>query len=90
MIRFRTENLRIVPVFGPGALSVVPRVGHVHVTVDDAAWHWASASPEPLVINAPPSGPHRVLVELVDPAHRTIASETISFEIPRPAVMLPV
>src|SRR5687768_5160499 len=35
VIQYRTENLRIVPVFGPAALDVSPRVGHVHVTVND-------------------------------------------------------
>jgi len=37
MIQYRTENLRIEPVFGKGALSVSPRVGHLHYTVDDAS-----------------------------------------------------
>jgi hypothetical protein len=32
-IQYRTENLRIIPVFGKGALDVSPRVGHVHITV---------------------------------------------------------
>ena len=31
-IQYRTENLRVVPVFGAGALDVSPRVGHIHVT----------------------------------------------------------
>jgi hypothetical protein len=33
---YRAENLHIVPVFGPGALTVSLRIGHIHVTVDDA------------------------------------------------------
>jgi len=28
-IQYRTENLRIVPVFGTGALDVSPRIGHI-------------------------------------------------------------
>src|SRR5687768_13500888 len=40
-IPYRTENIRIVPVFGAGARYVSPRVGHLHVTVDDLPWHWA-------------------------------------------------
>src|SRR3984893_9729849 len=39
-IQYRAENLRIVPVFGPNALDVSPRIGHIHVIVDDAPWHW--------------------------------------------------
>lgn len=34
-IQYRVENLRIVPVFGEGATKTSPRVGHLHVTVDD-------------------------------------------------------
>ncbi len=37
-IQYRTENLRVVPVFGKGALDVSPRIGHIHITVDDAPW----------------------------------------------------
>jgi len=30
-IRYHAENVRIVPVFGDGALNVSPRIGHLHV-----------------------------------------------------------
>ena len=33
-IQYRTENLRILPVFGGAALSVSPRLGHLHYFVD--------------------------------------------------------
>jgi hypothetical protein len=33
-----------VPAFGPKALDDSPRIGHIHVSVDDAPWHWADAS----------------------------------------------
>jgi hypothetical protein len=36
IIQFCAQNLHIAPVFGPGALAVSPRVGHVHVSLDDA------------------------------------------------------
>jgi hypothetical protein len=35
-IQYRTENLRVVPVFGKGAPDVSPRIGHIHITVNDA------------------------------------------------------
>lgn len=41
LIPFRVENLRILPVLGAAARNVSPRVGHVHVTVDDLPWRWA-------------------------------------------------
>jgi hypothetical protein len=82
VIQYRTENLRIVPVFGEGALSVSPRVGHLHVTVDDARWHWVDASGEPLTLQGLPAGPHSVLIELADPIHRVIDHGVVSFVIP--------
>jgi len=82
VIQYRTENLRIVAVFGPGALDVSPRIGHIHVTVDDAPWHWADASGEPLIIQSLPPGPHRVLVQLADPTHRVIDQGLVDFVIP--------
>jgi hypothetical protein len=51
-IQYRTENLRILPVFGKGALDVSPRVGHLHITVDDAPWHFADGSGETVILVA--------------------------------------
>jgi hypothetical protein len=81
-IQYTTENLRIVPVFGKGALDVSPRIGHVHITVDDAPWHFVDASGETVIVVGLPPGPHKVLFELADPTHRVIDSKTVSFEIP--------
>src|ERR1700754_225877 len=36
--QYRVENLRIVPVFGAGAVQASPRIGHLHVIVDDLPW----------------------------------------------------
>ena len=83
-IQYRTENLRVVPVFGKGALEVSPRVGHVHVTVDDVGWHFVDASGETLIVVGLKPGPHRVLIELADPTHRVITSETVKFTLPGP------
>ncbi len=67
VVRYRAENLRIMPVYGLSALGVSPRIGHLHVTVDDLPWHWLDASGEPLSINGLPPGQHKLLVELEDP-----------------------
>jgi hypothetical protein len=85
VIRYRTENLRIVPVFGPAALDVSPRLGHIHVTVDDAPWHWADASGEPLIVQGLTAGPHKILIELADPTHRVIDRKTVDFVVPERA-----
>lgn len=83
-IQYRTANLRVAPVFGKGALEVSPRVGHVHVTVDDAPWHFVDASGETIIVVGLKPGPHKVLIELADPTHRIITSETVTFALPAP------
>jgi hypothetical protein len=82
VIQYRAENLRIVPVFGPNALDVSPRIGHIHVTVDDTPWRWADASGEPLIINCLLPGPHKVLIELVNANHQTLEKGVVTFVIP--------
>src|SRR5262245_1800450 len=84
-IQYRTENVRIVPVFGKGALSVSPRVGHLHVRVDDLPWLWADASDLNTVdIAGMPPGEHKVLIELVDANHQVFPgqSKTVRFTVP--------
>ncbi len=81
-IPYRTQNLQIVPVFGPAALAVSPRVGHIHVTVDDATWHWADASGVPVIIQGLPSGPHKILIQLVNANHQPIDQGTVQVTVP--------
>jgi hypothetical protein len=81
-IQYRTENLRVVPVFGTGALDVSPRIGHVHITVDDAGWHFVDASGETIILVGLEPGPHTVLIELADPTHHVITSERVQFTLP--------
>jgi len=83
-IQYRTEHLRVLPVFGHGALDVSPRIGHVHITVDDAKWHFVDTSGETVILVGLEPGPHRVLFELADPTHRVITTQTVSFTVPRP------
>jgi hypothetical protein len=67
-VQYRVENVRIAQVFGPSALNVSPRAGHLHITVDDLPWRWADASDNNTVdIAGLPPGPHKVLIELVNP-----------------------
>lgn len=82
VIQYRADNVHFVPVYGPGALNVSPRVGHVHVTVDNAPWHWADASGEPLILNGFPPGTHTVLIELADPTHKIIDRKAVTFIVP--------
>jgi Family of unknown function (DUF6130) len=81
-IQYRTENLHIVPVFGPAALAVSPRIGHIHVTVDDAPWHWADASGDPVIINGLPPGRHKILIQLTNATHQPIDQGTVQVAVP--------
>ena len=73
-IQYRVENLRIEPVFGPDALKVTPRIGHIHVVVDDAPRHWADTSGEPVILVGLPAGKHKVTII---PPTRRISLSTI-------------
>ena len=85
VIPYCAENMRIAPVFGPGALAVSPRVGHIHVTVDEAPWHWADASGNPLILRGLPPGRHTVLIELVDANHQPVDKGAVTFDVPKKA-----
>jgi hypothetical protein len=89
VIPYRTENLRIVPVSGPAALEVSPRVGHVHITVDDGPYRWEDASGDPLIISGLPPGSHRVTIELANANHQTIDKGVVEFTVSRTAAMGP-
>jgi len=83
LIPYRTENFRILPVFGPAAIAVSPRAGHLHVTVDDLPWHWADASDDQtIVVVGLPPGPHKILLELALPDHRVLSGQTVTFVVP--------
>ena len=86
--QYRVENLRILPVFGAGALQASLRIGHLHIIVDDLPWWWADASDSNTVdiANLPP-GPHKVQIRLVNANHEVIQgqSKTVAFTIPNGA-----
>lgn len=85
VIPYCAENMRIAAVFGPGALAVSPRVGHIHVTVDDAPWHWADASGTPVILRGVPPGRHTVRIELVDANHQVVDQGAVTFDVPNTA-----
>ena len=84
-IQYRVENLRIVPVFGEGAVKTSPRVGHLHITVDDLPWWWADASDSNTIdIAGLPVGQHKVRIELVNTNHQIFPGQTktLTFTLP--------
>ena len=83
--QYRVENLRIVPVFGAGAVKTSPRVGHLHVTVDDLPWWWADASDNNTIdIAGLPPGKHKVKIQLVNPNHEPIPGQVTVLEFTVP------
>ena len=82
--QYRTENLRIQPVFGKGALSVSPRIGHLHYIIDDATYPIVDSSYETIVLVGMKPGPHTVLFQLADPTHKPIpgTDQLMTFVVP--------
>ena len=83
-IQYRTENLRIMPVFGAAALSVSPRIGHMHIIVDDQTWPIVDTSGGTFVGVGMKPGPHKIVFQLADATHRPFpdATQTVTFVIP--------
>lgn len=85
-IQWRVENVHIAPVFGEGALYVSPRIGHLHIQVDDLPWWWADPSNINTIDMAGlPPGPHKVKISLVNANHEFFPgqSKTVEFTIPK-------
>jgi hypothetical protein len=84
-IQYRTDNLRILPVFGSAALSVSPRIGHLHYYVDDQSWPTVDTSGETIVLVGLRPGVHTVRLELADATHKPIAgaSQVVGFTVPQ-------
>jgi Family of unknown function (DUF6130) len=86
-IQWRAENVHVVPVFGKGALNASPRVGHLHVHVDDLPW-WADPSGiNTIDLAGMPPGPHKIRIELVNANHEVFPgqSKTVTFTVPKGA-----
>jgi hypothetical protein len=82
-IPYRVENLLILPVGGTAARNVSPRVGHLHITVDDLPWQWADyGQSNTIILVGMPRGQHKVLIELVDPEGKVFTGQTVTFTAP--------
>ena len=82
IIQYCAQNLHLAPVFGANAVDVSPRVGHVHVRVDDASWVWADASGSPIILMGLLPGAHKVFIELNDANHHALDNGTVTFVVP--------
>ena len=87
-IQYRVENLRIVPVFNKTAVNVSPRVGHLHIHIDDTDWWWADSSGlNTIDVAGLKPGQHKIKIELVNPNHQVFPgqSKTVTFTVPESA-----
>jgi hypothetical protein len=88
LAQYRVENVRILQAFGPSALSVSPRIGHLHINVNDLPWTWADASDNNTVdIGGFPPGEHKVKIDLVDANHQVLNGQSVvtTFTVPATA-----
>ena len=77
------ENLRILPLGGAAAGNVSPRVGHLHITLDDLPWFWADyGQSNTIILGGLPRGQHKVLIEVVDPEGKVFTGQTVTFSTP--------
>ena len=77
--QYRVENVHIQQVFGAGALNVSPRVGHLHIQVDDLPFLWADASDNNTVdIAFLERGQHKVKIDLVDATHNVFPGQSVT------------
>jgi hypothetical protein len=82
-IPYQVENLRILPLGGAAAGKVSPRVGHLHITLDDLPWFWADyGQSNTIILGGLPRGQHKVLIEVVDPEGKVFTGQTLTFSTP--------
>jgi len=82
-IPYRLENLHIVPVGGAPARDISPRVGHLHITLDDLPWQWADyGGSNTVILVGLPRGEHKLRIEAVDPEGRPHVARTVTFTVP--------
>ena len=82
-IPYRVENLLIVALGGGTASKVSPRIGHLHITIDDLPWFWADyGASNTVILGGLPPGPHKIRIEVVDPEGKVFTGETVTFNVP--------
>lgn len=82
-IPYRLENLRILPVGGTSAKEISPRVGHLHLTLDDLPWQWADyGGSDTIILIGPSPGVHKLRIEVVNPEGQPYTAKSLAFAVP--------
>jgi hypothetical protein len=82
-IPYRLENLRILPVGGASAKEISPRVGHLHLTLDDLPWQWADyGGSDTIILVGLPPGAHKLRIEVVNPEGQPYTAKSVAFAVP--------
>lgn len=82
-IPYRVENLLIVALGGETASKMSPRIGHLHVTIDNLPWFWADyGASNTIILGGLPPGPHKIRIEVVDPEGKVFTGQTVTFNVP--------
>ncbi len=81
--RFESLSRREREVGGPPATRLSPRVGHLHITLDDLPWQWADyGQSNTIILVNLPGGEHKVLIEVVDPEGKLLTTQHVRFAVP--------
>ena len=82
-IPYRLENLRILSVGGAASRNLSPRVGHLHITLDELPWQWADyGGSNTVILIGLPHGEHKLRIEAVDPQGHPFVARTVTFTVP--------
>jgi hypothetical protein len=83
---FKVENMTILPLYteiqGADTTKLRPKIGHLHVMVDNSGWSWIHALTDAIYFGPLSKGSHTVSIELVDAAHSVIEVQSIKVVVP--------
>src|ERR1700677_840411 len=71
-----------MPVFGERTIDVSPRIGHLHIAVNDWPRHFVEVCDGTIILFGLINGSHKVQFYLADPTHKVMISQTVKFTVP--------
>ena len=83
VVQFHTEHLRIASLNAPPVAAGEPRIGHLHLSLDHAAWQWIQATTDPIVLFGLSPGAHTLQVDLANSDHKVLDKHTLEFVVPK-------